>query len=159
MEESFPCAAPDAERVLVVVVNNAADWARICAEHWYRIPQRRAPARLAAAYLAFYHTKAVGETRWSVAYYAPVLRYHLLPRRALLPAEGDHPRADDLYYRLELGEVEALPRPIPAQRLRRLTFLSTTLERLLRAQEVSDLWERPQPQDGLRAMRADEEEE
>jgi hypothetical protein len=61
-------------------------------------------------------------------------------RRQLLPDEADHPRANDCYYKLELGPLERLPRPIPSHRLRRITFIATTLDRLLNAQEINDLW-------------------
>ncbi|RIK36443.1 MAG: hypothetical protein DCC55_27325, partial [Chloroflexi bacterium] len=58
----MPTLYPDAEArrrtVLVVVVNNAEDLRRAAAEGWYRIPQRRAPRRIGADYLAFYQTGA-----------------------------------------------------------------------------------------------------
>ncbi|MHB0857447.1 MAG: hypothetical protein ACYC5M_07725 [Anaerolineae bacterium] len=145
------------EQVLVAVVPNACDWERVVREGWYRIPVERASRRLGAAYLAFYHTAACPDLRWSIRYYAPTRRYRIVPRRALLPDEPDHPRADALYYRIELGPLVALPEPIPSARLRRVTFIRTTLPRLLQARELNDLWEREAPGDGLRrAMRLGE---
>ena len=47
--------------VLVAVVNNQADLRRAASEGWYRIPQRRAPRRVGADYLAFYQTGRVRE--------------------------------------------------------------------------------------------------
>jgi len=38
--------------------------------------------------------------------------------------------------------VQELARPIPSRRLRRITFIPTTLSTLLRANEVCDLWSR-----------------
>ncbi|MHB1294747.1 MAG: hypothetical protein ACYC4R_07090 [Anaerolineae bacterium] len=140
------------ERVLVAVVPSAADWERIRREGWYRIPVAKAPSRLGAAYLAFYHTAACPALRWSIRFYAPTRRYRILPRRVLLPEEPDHPRADAFYYRVELGPLEALPEPIPSSRLRRITFIHTTLPRLLQAREVSDLWEREASGDALRRV-------
>lgn len=127
------------ERVLVAVVTHPRDWALIQREHWYRIPLAHAPQRLGAEYLAFYHTKAFEDLRWSIAYYAPVEGYRLATRRELLPAELTHPRAEALYYRIELGPLLALPRPILSPRLRRITFFYTTLDRLLAAREIRDL--------------------
>lgn len=145
---------PDTERVLVVVVARPRDWELVRDEHWYRIPIARAPKRIGAEYLAFYHTKRAGALRWQIAYYAPILRYRIVPRRELLPEEHDHPRADMLYYKIELGPLEALPRPIPSQKLRRVTFIMTTLPRLLRANEINDLWEPRNARDHLwRALR------
>jgi len=142
LDADAPRYAPDDPRVLVAVVSRMVDWELVQCEHWYRIPLARAPRRIGAQYLAFYHTGRLGASRWSIAFYAPILRYRLLPRRALLPSEPDHPRADELYYKFELGPLEALPRPIPARALRRVTFIATTLSRLLRAREINDLWER-----------------
>jgi very-short-patch-repair endonuclease len=127
-------------RVLVAVMNNQRDLHIARDQGWYRIPYQRAPARVGADYLAFYHTKAFPEERWSVCYYTPVRRYRVLSRRSLLPDEPAHPRADALYYKIEIGALRRLPRPIPSHRLRRITFIPTTLERLLEAEEINDLW-------------------
>jgi hypothetical protein len=140
--------APD-ERVLVAVVPSPADWARIREEHWYRIPVSRAPRQLAVQYLAFYHTARFPELRWQIHYYAPVLRYNVLSRRELLPDEPDHPRADALYYRVELGPLMPLPHPVPSLKVRRITFISTTLRRLLGAREIAELWPRETARDRL----------
>lgn len=127
--------------VLVVVMNNPRDMALVRQEGWYRIPVQRAPQRLGADYLAFYQTGAFAEAeRWQVNYYAPVRRVRRVRRLDLLPAEPDHPRAQDEYFKFELGPLARLPRPIPSLRLRRITFIPTTLERLLSAQEINDLW-------------------
>jgi len=63
--------------VLVAVVNNRADLRRAASEGWYRIPQRRAPRRVGADYLAFYQTGAFeSETEArTVSYYAAIRRY------------------------------------------------------------------------------------
>jgi hypothetical protein len=144
-------------RVLVAVVPTARDWERIQHEGWYRIPLARAPQRLGAEYLAFYHTKDGGELRWTISHYAAVRGFRLVRRRELVPDEPDHPRADDLYYRVELGALEPLPRPIPSLKLRRVTFIATTLRRLLSAHEINDLWEREAARDRLwRALQARE---
>ncbi|RME81475.1 MAG: hypothetical protein D6775_13495 [Caldilineae bacterium] len=134
-------ADPDAwTPVLVAVVNNEADFARARDEHWYRIPVKRAPRQIAAEYLALYQTGRFAEQGRRINYYAPILRYHLATRAELLPDQPDHPRARDQYFKLELGELIRLPRPIPNHRQPRLTFIYTTLERLLNAREVNDLW-------------------
>lgn len=128
------------ERVLVVLIPSVRDWVRVCEEGWYRIPLANAPRRIASDYLAFYHPQCLGATRWTIPCYAPVRSYQVLARRDLLPREADHPRAGELYYRIEVGALVTLPRPVPSRRLRRITFIETTLERLLQASEVNDLW-------------------
>ena len=127
--------------VLVAVVNNRADLRRAASEGWYRIPQRRAPRRVGADYLAFYQTSAFGsetEAR-TISYYAAVRRYQLLARAELMPEEADHARAEEYYFRIELGPLMRLAQPVPATTFKRLTFIHTTLERLLSAKDVKEL--------------------
>lgn len=151
--------APDAAeaRVLVVVVPSLEDWERVVSQGWYRIPLRRAPRRIGAEYLAFYHTQAGGALRWSVRYYAPITGYSLATRQELILSEPDHPRANERYYRVAVGPLQALERPIPSLKLRRITFILTTLARLLDAREINDLWQRETQQERLqRALRLSE---
>jgi hypothetical protein len=134
--------SPETYRALVVVVNSPADWKIVQTQGWYRIPVKRAPRQIGADLLAFYCTKPLGDLAWSIRYVAPVLRFDLAQRRDLLPDEPDHPRAEEWYYQVMLGPLEPLPRPVPSRSLRRLTFLPTTLGRLLAAEEINDLWMR-----------------
>ncbi|GAB4217377.1 MAG: hypothetical protein OHK0022_59540 [Roseiflexaceae bacterium] len=129
-----------AARVLVVVVTQPRDLELARTAGWYRIPLRSAPRELAVALIAFYQTAAFGPERWSVRYAAPLLRATIATRRMLLPDEPDHPRAGQRYYRLELGPLVALPAPIPSRRLRRVTFIPTSVGRLLHARDVAELW-------------------
>ncbi|RLC76978.1 MAG: hypothetical protein DRI61_12350 [Chloroflexi bacterium] len=101
---------------------------------------KRAPSRLGAEYLAFYQTKTFGPEKWAINYYAPVKRYRLVRREELLPQEADHPRAREWYYKVEIGPLQKLPHPVPSRRLRRITFIPTTLGKLLKAREINDLW-------------------
>jgi hypothetical protein len=142
--------APDDSTVLVVVLNDPADLARAREGGWYRIPMSRAPRRIAADFLAFYLTGAFepGE-RWRVRWLAPVRGYHIVTRRELIPDEPEHPRAGELYYRVALGTLTPLPQPVPSRRLRRITFIPTTLERLLAAEEINDLWVKNTAQERL----------
>ncbi|NOX63954.1 MAG: hypothetical protein GXP42_18725 [Chloroflexi bacterium] len=126
--------------VLVAVVNNEADFVRARDEHWYRIPVKRAPRQIAAEYLALYQTAKFGASGRRINFYAPILRYHLVTRAELLPDQSDHPRAGDQYFKLELGELQSLEKPILNERQPRLTFIYTTLERLFQARDVADLW-------------------
>lgn len=127
-------------RVLVAVMNSHRDFEIALEQGWYRIPCERAPSRVGADYLAFYQTSIFDEERWAVNYYATVRRYHVVSRRSLLPDEPNHPQADALYYRIDIGPLLRLSPPIPSQRLRRISFIPTTLERLLQAEEINDLW-------------------
>jgi hypothetical protein len=144
-----PSAEEDAP-ALVVVVNRPADLQRAMEAGWYRIPLNRAPSRVAAEYLAFYQTGAFPpEERFVVRWMAPVRGYFLATRRELIPEEPWHSRADEPYYKVQLGNPIPLPYPIPSRRLRRITFIPTTLSRLRHAEEINNLWIRSTAQERL----------
>ena len=137
--------------VLVAVMNNAQDFRRATCEGWYRIPQRRAPRRLAADYLAFYQTGAFRDHQeaHTITFIAPIHRYRLLPRCEILANEPDHPRAQEYYFKIEIGPLERLPRPVPSATLRRLTFIHTTMRRLAAAQDLRELFVQDDPVEQL----------
>ena len=82
-ETSYPDAETKRRTVLVVVLNNAEDLMRATTAGWYRIPQRRAPRRIAADFLAFYQTGAFQPQpeAQTITYFAATRRYRLLTRR------------------------------------------------------------------------------
>ena len=49
----------------------------------------------------------------------------------------------------EIGPLQRLPRPVPSRALRRIAFIATTLQRLVVAPEMNDLWQRDDPQQRL----------
>jgi len=130
------------DRVLVAIMNNRRDFAIARDEGWYRIPRQHAPpATVEAAALAFYFTKAFGEEeKWSIRWYAPVRGHELVRRRDLFPDEPEHPRADEMYYKIQLGPLIELECPIYSLRWRRITFIETTWDRFTAAEEINDLY-------------------
>ncbi len=136
--------------VLVALLNHPRDLEIVRAEHWYRIPAKHAPARFTQArYIAFYLTRSFGECKWSIREYALVHGHELVRRRDLFPDESDHPRADDAYYKLQLGQLITLPRPIGSRAGRRLLFIWTTGDKFLRAVEINDLLGKSEADDAL----------
>ena len=135
--------------VLIAVMNDARDLECARDEHWYRIPVRSAPKFFPPDYLAFYFTKPFGQDAFSVRWYAQVRGHELVTRRDLVPDEPDHPRAEQRYYKLQLGKLVELPHPIPSRRLRRITFVLTNGKRLNEAWEINDLFLGPREQDLL----------
>ena len=126
--------------VLVAVMNNPRDWTIAREQHWYRMPLSKVPKRgVHAPILAFYQTKGFDAEKWSIRYFARALDWETLPRWRLLPAEPNHPRANELYYKVQLSELRALPHPIVSRDWRRITFIVTHWRRVLDAQEVSEL--------------------
>jgi len=150
---------PPLERVLVAIVPRLEDWQVVLEQGWYRIPVQRAPKRIGASYIAFYHPRVFARTRWTVSYYAPVRRYEIVSRLDLFPNEPDHPRVNQSYYKIIIGPLIELPSPIRSKRLRRVTFIYTSLARLLQSREINELWLEPDRHEELgRALRVGEEE-
>ena len=125
--------------ILVAILPEPEDlgYARVLG--WYRIPVRTAPRVLNVDYLAFYQPASFGDHKWRVDYLAPVLGHELTTRLDLLRDEPDHPRADQEYYKIQLGPLEKLPRPILAGCWKRFTFLYTTGRYFQRANHLVDL--------------------
>ena len=131
---------PPAEAlILVAVVTDPRDLEIARLLGWYRIPLRTAPKVVAVDYIAFYQTRAFEEDRWCIQYVAPVRGHELTTREELLREEHTHPRGSEEYYKIQLGPLVQLPRPIMADTWRRITFFYTTGEYLLAAKTVNDL--------------------
>lgn len=131
---------PETALILVAVVTEPRDLEIARLLGWYRIPLRHAPKVVSVDYLAFYQTGGFGEgQRWQVAMVAPVRGHEMATRAELLRNEPDHPHAAEEYYKIQLGPLQTLPRPILAGSWRRLTFLYTTGELLANAHSLSDL--------------------
>jgi hypothetical protein len=125
--------------ILVAILKGTRDLEIARLLGWYRIPLRTAPKVIAVDYLAFYQTSAFEGEKWQVRFIAPVRGHELVTRAELLREEVDHPRAKEEYFKIQLGPLEQLPQPIPAAHWRRITFLYTTGEYLLKAKTVDDL--------------------
>jgi len=106
---------------------------------WYRIPLRAAPKVVAVDYLAFYQPSAFGERGGQIDLVAQVRGHELTTRGELLKDEADHPRAKEEYYKIQIGGLEKLKQPILAEKWKRITFLYTTGEYLLKAKTLNDL--------------------
>lgn len=125
--------------ILVAVVTKPRDLEIARLLGWYRIPLRSAPKVVAVDYLAFYQTGAFGSDKWRIQIVAPVRGHELTTRAELLQDEVDHPRAHEEYYKIQIGPLTRLPRPVLAEKWRRITFLYTTGEYLSAATTLNDL--------------------
>ena len=129
------------DRVLVAILKSRRDFQIARDEGWYRIPQRTAPlSTTEALVLAFYFPRVFEEEKWAIHWYAPIRGHELVRRRHLLPDEPDHPRAGDPYYKLQLGPLIRLEHPIRSLRWRRITFIETSWDRFVAAEEINDLY-------------------
>jgi len=131
--------------VLVVIMNSQTDWAIAREQHWYRIPTEQVEKLkqrgqwLPPAWLAFYQTKVFGHEAYTIAYYARVRRIQEVYRWELFPEEERNTKSQKKYCKVELDPIQKLTSPIRSDRLRRITFIATTLERLVQSQEIKEL--------------------
>lgn len=137
-----PYLSPDA-LILVAIIPSPEDLQVARVLGWYRIPIRTAPRILNVDFLAFYQPASFEHNKWQVEYIAPVLGHELTTRADLLREEGNHPRADEEYYKIQLGAVCHLDHPILAGNWKRFTFLYTTGEYFQQARKLTDLTVRP----------------
>jgi len=134
---SYPA---DTDLVLVAIVPNPKDLELARLLGWYRIPLKSAPKVIAVDYLAFYQTAAFDEqNRWQIKYISPVNGHELTTRSQLFRDQLDHPRANEEYFKIQIGDLILLDKPILADRWRRITFFYTNGFLLKKASSVRDL--------------------
>ncbi|MGC8713858.1 MAG: endonuclease domain-containing protein [Leptodesmis sp.] len=127
-------------------MNNRAAMDIAQKQHWYRIPVDSAQQVLKRykcslpEWLAFYQTKVFGDEAHLVKYYARVQGIQEVSRNELFPNELPGQKTHKRYYKLQLSPLQQLPQPIISRRLRRITFIPTTFEKLQQAREINDLW-------------------
>ena len=130
--------------VLIAIMNNQRDLEIARTQRWYRIPVKSADRFIRdleqMQYLAFYQTMIFKKDAFAVNYYAEIERISIAPRIELLPDDAGHENSEVLYYKLEISPLERLSQPIPSKRLRRVTFITTTLAKFSTAQGINDLF-------------------
>ena len=98
------------DRVLVGVVKSKRDLEFILKDQWYRVPQNTKSLRdyqLQSEYFAFFLSGSVfNDLSSSVAYYARRDGIELARRRDLIPSDPDHPRANNIYYKIMLRKAQ-----------------------------------------------------
>ena len=128
------------DRVLVGVINRKRDFEYARRDHWYRIPLERMPYGVDAEYTAFFFSRAFQERNGSIHFYAELRGLELAYRRDLLPDETDHPRADGVYYKLQLGELIEKHPPVLNPTRRVISFIYTTWDRFASVGTIGDLY-------------------
>ena len=136
--------------VLVGVIKDKRDLDALLTRRWYRIPALHAPKRK-FKYLAFYQPAGFARQGKRILYYARVLNQRVVRRRDLLPDEFDHPRANDYYFLFRTGKIRQLSRPIRNKLPRRVSFGFTSLNRLLKSQNILQLYKVAPTEEILRA--------
>ncbi|MBD2018924.1 hypothetical protein H6F43_01825 [Leptolyngbya sp. FACHB-36] len=131
--------------VLVAILNSRAAFETVRDRHWYHIPLEQVEKLKhrqcwCPKWLAFYQTKTFGADAHRITYYAEVIRLPDVQRWQLFPDEPAGVNREKRYVKLELGSLESLSHPIVSRRLRRITFIPTTLTQLKQASDIRDLW-------------------
>jgi hypothetical protein len=129
----------DTSLLLVAVLPKPRDLEIARVLGWYRIPLKHAPKVISVDYLAFYQPGSFKTLGGQIEFIAPVRGHELTTRAELFKDQVNHARAAEEYYKIQLGSLERLPRPLPAGGWRRVTFLYTTGAYFARARSVSDL--------------------
>ncbi len=130
----------DTSLVMVAVIPSTRDLDIARLLGWYRIPLKSAPKIIAVDYLAFYQTAAFPkDQRAQIRWVAPILGHELTTRSELMQDQADHPRAKEEYFKIQLGPLQELKNPIPAQNWKRVTFFYTTGQRIKTAESLNDL--------------------
>lgn len=128
------------DRVLVGVINRKRDFEYARRDHWYRIPQERMAHGVNAEYIAFYFSRAFKERNGGIHFFAERRGLELVYRRDLMPNEADHPRANHVYYKVQLGDLIEKEPPVLNPTGRVIAFVYTTWDRFVHAQTISDLY-------------------
>jgi len=110
-------------------------------ECWYRIPLFSAPLCVDADYLAFYLSGHFSPFGGMVSFYARRTGYELARRHDLLPDEPHHPRANQLYFKLQFRTLEMKTPPILNPTKRPISFIYTDWERFSRATSIAELYD------------------
>ncbi|MAS33240.1 MAG: hypothetical protein CL610_04495 [Anaerolineaceae bacterium] len=131
---------PD-DRVLVGVITRKKDL-KLAHDHgWYRVPQSKMPRGVHAEYVAFFlSSRVAGKPDSGIYYYARRDGVELAYRRDLLPDEANHPRADEVYYQVQLADWREKVPPILNPTRRTVAFIYTTWDRFVHAREIKDLY-------------------
>lgn len=130
--------------ILIAIMNNAKDFLVAQNEGWYRIPHGKQTTPLivrdnTVQKIAFYHTSKFKDYKFSVRFVAEVKEIAVVSRKELFPKEMEtHPKAKNKYYRLSLGPLKLLSKPIVSNRHRRILFISTTETKFQKTLELAN---------------------
>ena len=131
------------KELLVALLPRKSALKRLKSEGWYHIPVENAPKRWAPEVMAFFQGKIFGdEDAYKIRYFGEVERIDMVPRKELFHTnKRNQYKAEKLYYRIQLKDLQMRYQPIVSPRPRRLLFVPTTLEKFEKAQQINDLFD------------------
>jgi very-short-patch-repair endonuclease len=115
----------------------------LISEGWYHIPMETAPKRWPPKMMAFYQGAAFRDAeRYRIRYFGEVGDIEIVPRKILFPGDDEnHHKAERLYYRIEINNLQPRYKPILSYRPRRLVFIPTTWAKFENAEQINDLFD------------------
>jgi len=139
-KSSINRGVPDHVLMLVAVLTSKRDFEIARVLGWYRIPFAFAPKVIQVDYLVFYQTSTFGsEHANKIETFAEIRGIELVTRKDLIKDEPDHPKADEPYYKIQIGPLVKVLPPISATSWKRITFLYTTGSLFNQAVIINDL--------------------
>lgn len=131
--------------VLVAIIDDLLDFARLREEHWYRIPvtsvEKWVGQSFPPEWIAFYQTKDFGDEGNAINYVTKVKDVRKVRRRELFPKEPKDYKSSLWYYKISVGKLQPHPRPIISRKKRQIHFIPTTIEKFKTAEEINDLFD------------------
>jgi hypothetical protein len=129
------------DRVLVGVMNTKRDFSFAKDNSWYRIPQKRMPNGIHVEYIAFFLSGAVfKEKSGGIHYFAQKRGVELAYRHQLVTNQPNHQRANEVYFKVQLGELREKSPPITNLTHRTIAFVYSTWDRFVHARTIADLY-------------------
>jgi hypothetical protein len=126
--------------ILIAVMPNPRDLDIVRLLGWYRIPLRFAPKVVDVDFLAFYQPGIFPPPEGGrINYLASVKGHELTTRGELFHEDCPPVRVNEEYYKIQLGPLSPLDKPIESGHWKRITFLYTTGEYLTHAATIQDL--------------------
>jgi very-short-patch-repair endonuclease len=126
---------------LIALLKDKSDLAILQQQGWYRVPVDTAPRRWPPTWIGFYQPKNFGPDAYRVRYFGRVRQITQVPRRELFPNELPSARSARLYHRVTFERLEERAAPVRSLRARRLTFIPTTWDKFIAAEQINDLFD------------------
>jgi hypothetical protein len=129
------------DSVLMGVIKSKKDFDILRQEGWYRIPVARIAREPQPDYMAFFLSKqAFGEQYGGIFYYAKFAGQERATRAELLPQDANQNRAGQVYYNIQVTNLQAKDPPIRNSQVRRVSFIYTPWDRFENARKIDDLF-------------------
>jgi hypothetical protein len=127
--------------MLVGILKRKTSLATLKDEGWYHIPVEKLPKNWSQKALSFYQGYLFGQEASQVPYFGEVDQMEIVSRRELFPNDKRNERkAENLYYKVRLKNLQQRPSPIISYRPRIWRSICTSLTKFDNAKQINDLF-------------------